>query len=161
MVKKVNAKPVSVVKTTSAQSLLQSNQQQQHFPPQQIQVSTSVGVQTIRLSGHSLLQSAQPNAATSANVQSVFPTKIVQSQAQQQQQSILTTQPGKSILQTSNLKQQQPQQSQQQQSHVLPTKLLASQIKLGVNANNKKKRNFLLYNNIYKNTEFLSFFFLF
>ncbi|XP_015428389.1 PREDICTED: nuclear factor related to kappa-B-binding protein [Dufourea novaeangliae] len=138
----IGGKPVAVVKT-SAQSLLQSNQQ--HFPHHQIQVSTSAGLQTIRLSGHSVLHSAQSVAASSvsnnptnvtSNLTTIFPSAKVQSQQQQQQQSqpqqqqqpqtIVTNQAGKSILQTANIKQQQSQQQ-----HVLPGKtLLASQIKL-------------------------------
>ena len=123
--KKVSTvKPVAVVKSSGAQSLLQSNQQ--HFPHQQIQVSTSAGLQTIRLSGHSVLQSAQPSTTS---VATIFPSgaKVIQSQATQpQQQTVLNTQAGKSIL-TANIKQQQ------QQQHVLPGKtLLASQIKLGI-----------------------------
>ncbi|CAK9828671.1 Nuclear factor related to kappa-B-binding protein [Anthophora retusa] len=134
----IGGKPVAVVKT-SAQSLLQSNQQ--HFPHHQIQVSTSAGLQTIRLSGHSVLHSAQSVVASSAssatnvttNLTTIFPHAKVQSQqqqqpqqSQQQQQTIVTNQAGKSILQTANIKQQQSQQQ-----HVLPGKtLLASQIKL-------------------------------
>ena len=121
----MNVKPVAVVKSTAPQSLLQSNQQQQHFPHHQIQVSTSAGLQTIRLSGHSVLQSAQPASTSSAaNVATIFPNASkIQSQTQPQQQTVLNAQTGKSLLQTSNLKQQQ---------HVLPGKtLLASQIKLG------------------------------
>ncbi|XP_076757201.1 nuclear factor related to kappaB binding protein isoform X2 [Xylocopa sonorina] len=133
----IAGKPVAVVKT-SAQSLLQSNQ---HFPHHQIQVSTSAGLQTIRLSGHSVLHSAQSVVASSANptnvttnLTTILPPAKVQSQQQQlqqpqqqQQQTIVTNQPGKSILQTANIKQQQSQQQQ----HVLPGKtLLASQIKL-------------------------------
>lgn len=135
----IGGKPVAVVKT-SAQSLLQSNQQ--HFPHHQIQVSTSAGLQTIRLSGHSVLHSAQSVVASSAsNVTNVTtnlttilpPTKVPSQQqqqqsqqTQQQQQTIVTNQAGKSILQTANIKQQQSQQQ-----HVLPGKtLLASQIKL-------------------------------
>lgn len=135
----IGGKPVAVVKT-SAQSLLQSNQQ--HFPHHQIQVSTSAGLQTIRLSGHSVLHSAQSVVASSAsNVPNVTtnlttilpPTKVPSQQqqqqsqqTQQQQQTIVTNQAGKSILQTANIKQQQSQQQ-----HVLPGKtLLASQIKL-------------------------------
>lgn len=135
----IGGKPVAVVKT-SAQSLLQSNQQ--HFPHHQIQVSTSAGLQTIRLSGHSVLHSAQSVVASSAsNVTNVAtnlttilpPTKVPSQQqqqqsqqTQQQQQTIVTNQAGKSILQTANIKQQQSQQQ-----HVLPGKtLLASQIKL-------------------------------
>ncbi|XP_076648684.1 nuclear factor related to kappaB binding protein [Halictus rubicundus] len=136
----IGGKPVAVVKT-SAQSLLQSNQQ--HFPHHQIQVSTSAGLQTIRLSGHSVLHSAQSVAASSAssnstnvntNLTTIFPSAKVQNQQQQQQQpqqqqqsqTIVTNQGGKSILQTANIKQQQSQQQ-----HVLPGKtLLASQIKL-------------------------------
>lgn len=126
----MNVKPVTVVKSGGAQSLLQSNQQ--HFPHHQIQVSTSAGLQTIRLSGHSVLQSAQPTSSTSTtSVATIFPSgaKMIQSQTQAQQQSqqtVLSTQAGKSILHSSNLKQQQ------QQQHVMPGKtLLASQIKLG------------------------------
>ena len=133
----IGGKPVAVVKT-NAQSLLQSNQQ--HFPHHQIQVSTSAGLQTIRLSGHSVLHSAQSVATSSAssntanvatNLATIFPPNKVQSQQQQQQQpqqqqTIVTNQGGKSILQTANIKQQQSQQQ-----HVLPGKtLLASQIKL-------------------------------
>ncbi|XP_076244084.1 nuclear factor related to kappaB binding protein [Calliopsis andreniformis] len=142
----IGGKPVAVVKT-NAQSLLQSNQQ--HFPHHQIQVSTSAGLQTIRLSGHSVLHSAQSVAASSAsnsatnvttNLTTLFPPSKIQNQQQQQQQSqqqqqqsqqqqqqtIVTNQGGKSILQTANIKQQQSQQQ-----HVLPGKtLLASQIKL-------------------------------
>ncbi|XP_043265213.1 nuclear factor related to kappa-B-binding protein isoform X1 [Colletes gigas] len=135
----IGGKPVAVVKA-NAQSLLQSNQQ--HFPHHQIQVSTSAGLQTIRLSGHSVLHSAQSVAASSVssnatnvttNLTTIFPQAKVQSQQQQQQtqqqqqqQTIVTNQAGKSILQTANLKQQQSQQQ-----HVLPGKtLLASQIKL-------------------------------
>lgn len=137
----IGGKPVAVVKT-SAQSLLQSNQQ--HFPHHQIQVSTSAGLQTIRLSGHSVLHSAQSVVASSAsnvtnvttNLTTILPPTKVPSQQQQQQQSqqtqqqqqqtIVTNQAGKSILQTANIKQQQSQQQ-----HVLPGKtLLASQIKL-------------------------------
>ncbi|XP_066595888.1 nuclear factor related to kappa-B-binding protein isoform X3 [Prorops nasuta] len=127
----IGGKPVAVVKT-SAQSLLQTNQQ--HFPHHQIQVSTSAGLQTIRLSGHSVLHSAQSVAASASanaanvasNLTTIFSTAKTQTQAtQQQQQAIITNQTGKSILQTTNLK---PQQGQQ---HVLPGKtLLASQIKL-------------------------------
>ncbi|XP_017878978.1 nuclear factor related to kappa-B-binding protein [Ceratina calcarata] len=130
----IGGKPVAVVKT-SAQSLLQSNQQ--HFPHHQIQVSTSAGLQTIRLSGHSVLHSAQSVVASSANptnvttnLSTILPPSKMQSQqqSQQQQQTIVANQAGKSILQTANIKQQQPQQQQQ---HVLPGKtLLASQIKL-------------------------------
>lgn len=125
----MNVKPVTVVKSSGAQSLLQSNQQ--HFPHHQIQVSTSAGLQTIRLSGHSVLQSAQSVSSTSTtSVATIFTSgaKVIQSQAQQQpQQTVLSTQAGKSILQSSNLKQQQ-----QAQQHVMPGKtLLASQIKLG------------------------------
>lgn len=132
----IGGKPVAVVKS-SAQSLLQSNQQ--HFPHHQIQVSTSAGLQTIRLSGHSVLHSAQSVVASSAsnmtnvttNLTTILPPVKVQSQQQsqqsqqqQQQQTIVTNQAGKSILQTANIKQQSPQ-------HVLPGKtLLASQIKL-------------------------------
>lgn len=135
----IGGKPVAVVKT-SAQSLLQSNQQ--HFPHHQIQVSTSAGLQTIRLSGHSVLHSAQSVVASSAsnatnvtaNLATILPPTKVQSQQlqqqqtqQSQQQTIVTNQAGKSILQTANIKQQQSQQQQ----HVLPGKtLLASQIKL-------------------------------
>lgn len=137
----IGGKPVAVVKT-SAQSLLQSNQQ--HFPHHQIQVSTSAGLQTIRLSGHSVLHSAQSVVASSASnvtnvttsLTTILPPAKVQSQQQQQQQSqqpqqqqqqtIVTNQAGKSILQTANIKQQQSQQQ-----HVLPGKtLLTSQIKL-------------------------------
>ncbi|XP_043593392.1 nuclear factor related to kappa-B-binding protein-like isoform X2 [Bombus pyrosoma] len=137
----IGGKPVAVVKT-SAQSLLQSNQQ--HFPHHQIQVSTSAGLQTIRLSGHSVLHSAQSVVASSTsnvtnvttNLTTILPPTKVPSQQQQQQQSqqtqqqqqqtIVTNQAGKSILQTANIKQQQSQQQ-----HVLPGKtLLASQIKL-------------------------------
>lgn len=140
----ISGKPVAVVKT-NAQSLLQSNQQ--HFSHHQIQVSTSAGLQTIRLSGPSVLHSAQSVAATSvssnatnvtANLTTIFPPNKLQTQQQQQpqqqqpqssqpqqQQTIVTSQGGKSILQTANIKQQQSQQ------HVLPGKtLLASQIKL-------------------------------
>ena len=122
----IGGKPVAVVKSSAAQSLLQSNQQ--HFPHHQIQVSTSAGLQTIRLSGHSVLHSAQTVPATTtasvgnqqSNVTAIFPTAKIQSQ---QQQTIVTNQPGKSILQATNLK--------QHQQHVLPGKtLLASQIKL-------------------------------
>lgn len=129
----VVGKPVAVVKTNATQSLLQSNQH--NFPHHQIQVSTSAGLQTIRLSGHSVLHSAQPvpvnsssNVANgSANLTTIFPSTKTQNQQQQQQQpTIVTNQAGKSILQTANIKQQQPQQQ-----HVLPGKtLLASQIKL-------------------------------
>ncbi|XP_043522153.1 nuclear factor related to kappa-B-binding protein isoform X2 [Frieseomelitta varia] len=140
----ISGKPVAVVKT-SAQSLLQSNQQ--HFPHHQIQVSTSAGLQTIRLSGHSVLHSAQSVVANStSNVTNVTtnlttilpPTKLPsqqqqqsqqpqqQQQQQQQQQTIMTNQAGKNILQAASIKQQQSQQQ-----HVLPGKtLLASQIKL-------------------------------
>lgn len=123
-----NVKPVAVVKTTTSQSLLQSNQQ--HFPHHQIQVSTSAGLQTIRLSGHSVLHSAQPvstsvassSGNTSPSVATIFPTAKIQNQ-QQQQQPVMTSQGAKSILQNANLK--------QQQQHVLPGKtLLSSQIKL-------------------------------
>ncbi|CAB0028352.1 unnamed protein product [Trichogramma brassicae] len=123
-----SVKSVAMSKSGGTQSLLQANQpqaqqqQQQHFTPQQIQVSTSAGLQTIRLSGHSVLQtSAQP----STSVTTLFSTggKSVQSQAQ-----IITAQPGKSLLQSSNLKQQQ---QQQQQAHAVSGKtLLTSQIKL-------------------------------
>lgn len=125
----IGGKPVAVVKTNAAQSLLQSSQQ--HFPHHQIQVSTSAGLQTIRLSGHSVLHSAQPTATntsscignTTTNLATIFPNAKVQNQ--QQQQTVVTSQTGKSILQTSNIKQQS------QQPHVLPGKtLLASQIKL-------------------------------
>lgn len=124
----IGGKPVAVVKTNAAQSLLQSSQQ--HFPHHQIQVSTSAGLQTIRLSGHSVLHSAQPTStstsscigSTTTNLATIFPNAKVQSQ--QQQQTVVTNQSGKSILQTSNIK-------QQSQQHVLPGKtLLASQIKL-------------------------------
>ena len=126
-----NVKPVAVVKTTTSQSLLQSNQQ--HFPHHQIQVSTSAGLQTIRLSGHSVLHSAQPvstsaassSGSTSPSVATIFPTTKIQNQQQQQQQTVMTNQGAKSILQNANVKQQQ------QQQHVLPGKtLLSSQIKL-------------------------------
>ncbi|KAL7299791.1 hypothetical protein TKK_0007536 [Trichogramma kaykai] len=127
-----SVKSVAMSKSGGTQSLLQANQpqaqqqqQQQHFTPQQIQVSTSAGLQTIRLSGHSVLQtSAQP----STSVTTLFSTggKSVQSQAQ-----IITAQPGKSLLQSSNLKQQHQQQQQQQQAHAVSGKtLLTSQIKL-------------------------------
>ena len=137
----IGGKPVAVVKT-SAQSLLQSNQQ--HFPHHQIQVSTSAGLQTIRLSGHSVLHSAQSVVANTSNVTNVTtnlttilpPTKLPsqqqqqsqqpQQQQQQQQQTIMANQTGKNILQAASIKQQQSQQQ-----HVLPGKtLLASQIKL-------------------------------
>ncbi|XP_033219071.1 nuclear factor related to kappa-B-binding protein isoform X2 [Belonocnema kinseyi] len=123
-----NVKPVAVVKTTTSQSLLQSNQQ--HFPHHQIQVSTSAGLQTIRLSGHSVLHSAQPvstsvassSGSTSPSVATIFPTAKIQNQ-HQQQQTVMTNQGAKSILQNANVK--------QQQQHVLPGKtLLSSQIKL-------------------------------
>lgn len=125
-------KPVAVVKTNATQSLLQSNQ---HFPHHQIQVSTSAGLQTIRLSGHSVLQSAQSTAnaivssasTSTPNVPTIFPSAKIQNQTQQ---TVLTNQTGKSLLQNTNIK-QQLQQQQQQQQHVLPGKtLLASQIKL-------------------------------
>jgi len=137
MVKKasVGGKPIAVLKTNAAQSLLQSNQH--NFPHHQIQVSTSAGLQTIRLSGHSVLQSAQQSASTSnssnvngttTNLTTILPSTKAQNQ-QQQQSTIITNQAGKSILQTTNIKQQS--QQQQQQQHVLPGKtLLASQIKL-------------------------------
>ncbi|XP_011706105.1 PREDICTED: nuclear factor related to kappa-B-binding protein isoform X3 [Wasmannia auropunctata] len=138
MVKKastVGGKPIAVLKTNAAQSLLQSNQH--NFPHHQIQVSTSAGLQTIRLSGHSVLQSAQQSASTSnssnvvngtTNLTTILPSAKTQNQ-QQQQSAIMTNQTGKSILQTTNIKQQS--QQQQQQQHVLPGKtLLASQIKL-------------------------------
>lgn len=141
MVKKastVGGKPIAVLKTNAAQSLLQSNQH--NFPHHQIQVSTSAGLQTIRLSGHSVLQSAQQSVSasnssnvvngTTTNLTTILPSTKVQNQ-QQQQSTIVTNQAGKSILQTTNIKQQQSQQQQQQQQHVLPGKtLLASQIKL-------------------------------
>ncbi|XP_015596568.1 nuclear factor related to kappa-B-binding protein isoform X2 [Cephus cinctus] len=123
----IGGKPVTVVKTNAPQSLLQSNHQ--HFPHHQIQVSTSAGLQTIRLSGHSVLHSAQAVATTStanvasntANVTAIFPASKIQTQ--QQQQNVITNQAGKSILQNSNVK--------QQTQHALPGKtLLASQIKL-------------------------------
>lgn len=131
----IGGKPIAVLKTNAAQSLLQSNQH--NFPHHQIQVSTSAGLQTIRLSGHSVLQSAQQSASTSnssnvvngttTNLTTILPSTKAQNQ-QQQQSTIVTNQAGKSILQTANIKQQQ---SQQQQQHVLPGKtLLASQIKL-------------------------------
>ncbi|XP_034938876.1 uncharacterized protein [Chelonus insularis] len=119
------SKPVAVMKTSATQSLLQSNQ---HFPHHQIQVSTSAGLQTIRLSGPSVLQSAQTVPVTtsvcastsSPSVTAIFSTAKIQNQSQQ---TVLTNQTGKSILQSANLK--------QQQQHVLPGKtLLASQIKL-------------------------------
>lgn len=119
-----NVKPVGVVvKSGNTQSLLQSNQQ--HYPHHQIQVSTSAGLQTIRLSGHSVLTSAQSaSASTVTSVASIFPTTSTKVHPQ-----VLSTQAGKSVLQTSNLKHQQ----QQQQTHVMPGKtLLASQIKLGM-----------------------------
>lgn len=86
----IGGKPVAVVKS-SAQSLLQSNQQ--HFPHHQIQVSTSAGLQTIRLSGHSVLHSAQSVVASSAsnvtnvttNLTTILPPVKVQSQQQSQQ----------------------------------------------------------------------------
>lgn len=139
----IGGKPVAVVKT-SAQSLLQSNQQ--HFPHHQIQVSTSAGLQTIRLSGHSVLHSAQSVVANSTsnvtnvttNLTTILPPTKLPSQQQQQQQSqqpqqqqqqqqtIMANQAGKNILQATAIKQQQSQQQ-----HVLPGKtLLASQIKL-------------------------------
>lgn len=85
----IGGKPVAVVKS-SAQSLLQSNQQ--HFPHHQIQVSTSAGLQTIRLSGHSVLHSAQSVVASSAsnvtnvttNLTTILPPVKVQSQQQSQ-----------------------------------------------------------------------------
>lgn len=132
----IGGKPVAIVKTNATQSLLQSNQH--NFPHHQIQVSTSAGLQTIRLAGHSVLQSAQqPISANSSpnvtngttNLTTILPCTKMQSQ--QQQPTVVTNQAGKSILQSTNMKQQQQQQSQQQQSHVLPGKtLLASQIKL-------------------------------
>lgn len=128
----IGGKPVAIVKTNATQSLLQSNQH--NFPHHQIQVSTSAGLQTIRLAGHSVLQSAQPiSASSSSNVTNGTTTNLTtilpctKMQNQQQQPTIVTNQAGKSILQTSNIKQQQSQQ----QPHVLPGKtLLASQIKL-------------------------------
>lgn len=139
MVKKastVGGKPIAVLKTNAAQSLLQSNQH--NFPHHQIQVSTSAGLQTIRLSGHSVLQSAQQSVSntnssnvvngTTTNLTTILPPTKAQNQPQQS--AIITNQAGKSILQTANIKQQQLQQQPQQQ-HVLPGKtLLASQIKL-------------------------------
>ncbi|XP_050452746.1 nuclear factor related to kappa-B-binding protein-like isoform X1 [Cataglyphis hispanica] len=136
MMKKTSAiggKPVAIVKTNATQSLLQSNQH--NFPHHQIQVSTSAGLQTIRLAGHSVLQSAQQpiSASSSSNVTNGTTTNLTtilpctKMQNQQQQPTIVTNQAGKSILQTTNIKQQQSQQ----QPHVLPGKtLLASQIKL-------------------------------
>lgn len=136
MVKKtstIGGKPVAIVKTNATQSLLQSNQH--NFPHHQIQVSTSAGLQTIRLAGHSVLQSAQQpiSASSSSNVTNGTTTNLTtilpctKMQNQQQQPTIVTNQAGKSILQTTNMKQQQSQQ----QPHVLPGKtLLASQIKL-------------------------------
>lgn len=135
MVKKastIGGKPVAIVKTNATQSLLQSNQH--NFPHHQIQVSTSAGLQTIRLAGHSVLQSAQQpiSASSSSNVTNGTTTNLTtilpcaKMQNQQQQSTIVTNQAGKSILQTTNIKQQS-----QQQPHVLPGKtLLASQIKL-------------------------------
>ncbi|KAG5323494.1 NFRKB protein, partial [Pseudoatta argentina] len=139
MVKKastIGGKSIAVLKTNAAQSLLQSNQH--NYSHHQIQVSTSAGLQTIRLSGHSVLQSAQQSASTSnnsnvvngttTNLTTILPSTKAQNQ-QQQQSTIVTNQAGKSILQATNIKQQQSQQQQQQ--HVLPGKtLLASQIKL-------------------------------
>ncbi|KAL6260847.1 hypothetical protein P5V15_008374 [Pogonomyrmex californicus] len=135
MVKKastIGGKPIAVLKTNAAQSLLQSNQH--NFPHHQIQVSTSAGLQTIRLSGHSVLQSAQQSISASnnsnvvngtTNLTTILPSTKIQNQ---QQSTTITNQAGKSILQTTNIKQQSQQQSQQ---HVLPSKtLLASQIKL-------------------------------
>ncbi|XP_063977217.1 nuclear factor related to kappa-B-binding protein [Diachasmimorpha longicaudata] len=125
----IAGKPVTIVKTNPAQSLLQSNQ---HFPHHQIQVSTSAGLQTIRLTGHSVLHSAQPvvtsgSALTPTSVAAIFPTAKIQSQTQQ---AVISTQ-GKSILQTSSVKQSSGQVTQPQTQHVLPGKtLLASQIKL-------------------------------
>ncbi|XP_015109741.1 nuclear factor related to kappa-B-binding protein [Diachasma alloeum] len=125
----IGGKPVTVVKTNPAQSLLQSNQ---HFPHHQIQVSTSAGLQTIRLSGHSVLHSAQPvvtsgSALTPTSVAAIFPTAKVQGQTQQ---AVVSNQ-GKSILQASSVKQSSGQVTQPQTQHVLPGKtLLASQIKL-------------------------------
>lgn len=127
----VGGKPIAVVKTNATHSLLQSNQH--NFPHHQIQVSTSAGLQTIRLSGHSVLQSAQQSAIPvsgnnvtngTTNLTTILPsTKVHQNQ---QQPTIITNQAGKSILQSTNMKQQQSQQQ-----HVLPGKtLLASQIKL-------------------------------
>lgn len=140
MVKKastIGGKSIAVLKTNAAQSLLQSNQH--NYSHHQIQVSTSAGLQTIRLSGHSVLQSAQQSASISnnsnvvngntTNLTTILPSTKAQNQ-QQQQSTIVTSQAGKSILQATNIKQQQSQQQQQQQ-HVLPGKtLLASQIKL-------------------------------
>lgn len=132
-IKKVTPSPsiknVAVVKANSSQSLLQSNQQ--HFPPHQIQVSTSAGLQTIRLSGHSVLHSAQQvsttmasnSGNTSPSIATIFPNAKIQSQ---QQQTVIGNQGAKSILQTANVK---TQQQQQQQQHVGKT-LLSSQIKL-------------------------------
>lgn len=133
----LGGKPIAVLKTNAAQSLLQSNQH--NFPHHQIQVSTSAGLQTIHLSGHSVLQSAQQSVSTSNNSNTVNGTTTnlttilpsTKAQNQLQQQSAIITNQGKSILQTTNIKQQQSQQQQQQQQHVLPGKtLLASQIKL-------------------------------
>jgi len=135
----ISGKPVAVVKTNATQSLLQSNQH--NFPHHQIQVSTSAGLQTIRLSGHSVLQSAQQSVSAGGNTSAtngvttnlaILPSTKTQNQ-QQQQPTVVTNQAAKSILQTTNMKQQQSQQQQQQQQqqHVLPGKtLLASQIKL-------------------------------
>ncbi|KAL0130422.1 hypothetical protein PUN28_002239 [Cardiocondyla obscurior] len=122
MVKKtsVGGKPIAVLKTNT-QSLLQSNQH--NFPHHQIQVSTSAGLQTIRLSGHSVLQSAQQSISTSnnsnvingntTNLTTISSSTKTQSQPQQQT-AVATNQTGKSILQTANIKQQQHQQQQQQ-----------------------------------------------
>lgn len=158
MKKIVTGKPIAVTKshmTNATQSLLQSNQ---HFPHHQIQVSTSAGLQTIRLSGHSVLHSqtstglpvsTNTNTTTSPNITTILPgSKLSQ---QLQQTTTTSNQTGKSILQAVKQQQQlqlqqqpaqqqatqqqtqtqQPQQQIQQQQHVLPGKtLLASQIKL-------------------------------
>lgn len=94
-------------------------------------MSTSAGLQTIRLSGHSVLHSAQPvvtsGTMTPTSVAAIFSNAKIQGQAQQ---AVMSNQ-GKSILQASNVKQTPGQVGQQQTQHVLPGKtLLASQIKL-------------------------------
>ncbi|XP_012254609.2 nuclear factor related to kappa-B-binding protein [Athalia rosae] len=127
MKKIVTSKPIAVTKThmtNASQSLLQSNQ---HFSHHQIQVSTSAGLQTIRLSGHSVLHtqastglpvSTNANSSTNSNVTTILPgTKVSQ---QLQQQTTSSNQTGKSILQAvkqqQQLQLQQQQQSQQQQA---------------------------------------------
>ncbi|XP_046488673.1 nuclear factor related to kappa-B-binding protein [Neodiprion pinetum] len=118
--KVVTGKSINVPKshtTNASQSLLQSNQ---HFPHHQIQVSTSAGLQTIRLSGHSVLHSqtstnspalTSTNTTTTSNITTILSgTKIAQ---QLQQQTSISNQTGKSILQA--VKQQQQLQLQQQQ----------------------------------------------